>query len=641
MEDWLRKFQITDSFFGRYEKLVKEEVIPYQEKALRDEIEGVEKSHCIENFRLAAEKLKTGSCSGEFYGMVFQDSDVAKWLEGAAYSLILFPDEALLKRCDEIIDLIGEAQQPDGYLNTFFTVKEPERRFTCLWQAHELYCAGHLIEAAVAYAECTGKDKLLKIMCRMADCIYRHFIEEKAPGYPGHPEIELALMRLYHFTKEKRYLVLAKHFIDVRGVDSEYYAKEFELSGWSVWGGNPHETGYNQAHLPVREQKKAVGHAVRAVYLYTGMAAVAKETGDVKLTNACKGLWENITNCRMYITGAIGSAYEGEAFTEDYHLPNDTAYAETCASIGLVFFARQMLSLEKNGRYGDEMERALYNCVIAGMQLDGKKFFYVNPLESLPGISGVAVTHRHALPTRPGWFTCACCPPNVARLLPSLANYAWDMEGNTVYQHLFIGGELDLTEELLGKIRVETGYPYEGSVTYRFIPEKESMSLTLAVRLPHFSRTTRILKNGVEIRYDSKDGYAYITGDFTKNDTIILEFDMTVKCIYANHHVSADTGKVAFSRGPLVYCAEEADNVKGVLALRVDKNAEENAVLCPSEDCRGTIKIVLKGKRAVDGEALYSDTPPRMEPCDITMIPYYTWANRGAGEMRVWLPQSV
>ena len=639
MEDGLRKFHITDSFFGRYERLVKEEVIPYQEKALKDEIEGAEKSHCIENFRLAAEKLKTGKCSGEFYGMVFQDSDVAKWLEGAAYSLVLFPDAELETRCDEIIDLIGQAQQEDGYLNTFFTVKEPERRWSCLWQAHELYCAGHMIEAAVAYAQCTGKRKLLDIMCRMADHIYRHFIEEGAEGYPGHPEVELALMRLYHFTKEKRYLMLAKHFIDVRGVDAEYYAKEFEKSGFSIWGGNPHETVYNQAHQPVRQQEKAVGHAVRAVYLYTGMAAVAKETGDAGLADACRRLWDNIINRRMYVTGAIGSAYEGEAFTEDYHLPNDTAYGETCAAIGLIFFARQMLALEKNSRYADVMERALYNCVPAGMQLDGKRFFYVNPLESLPGISGNAVTHRHALPVRPKWFTCACCPPNVARLLPSIANYAWDVEGRTVYHHLFIGGELNLTEELGGRIRVETGYPYEGSVIYRFIPEQDSMQMTLAVRLPHFSKRTRILKNGAEAVFETKDGYAFLTGDFTKNDTIVIELDMSVKSIYANQRVSADTGKVAFSRGPLVYCAEEADNPGGVLPLRVCKNAEAQAILRPTEELNGVVKIILKGEKAADREALYSFEPPHTEPCEITMIPYYAWANRGQGEMRVWLPE--
>lgn len=275
----VKRFDVTDGFFGRYRKLVKDVVLPYQENALNDRIEGAEKSHCIENFRMAAEKLRTGSCDGEFYGMVFQDSDVAKWLEGAAYSLAQNPDPELEKRCDEIIELIGSAQHEDGYLNTYFTVKEPDKRWTNLHEAHELYCAGHMIEAAVAYAECTGKARLLEIMCGMADHIYKHFIEEGAAGYPGHPEIELALMRLFRCTKEEKYKELALHFINVRGVDSDYYKKEKSTSGWTVWGSNAVDTEYNQCSEPVRMQKKAVGHAVRAVYLYTGMADAAMETG--------------------------------------------------------------------------------------------------------------------------------------------------------------------------------------------------------------------------------------------------------------------------------------------------------------------------------------------------------------------------
>ncbi|MCI8897828.1 MAG: glycoside hydrolase family 127 protein, partial [Lachnospiraceae bacterium] len=446
----VKRFDVTDGFFGRYRKLVKDVVLPYQENALNDRIEGAEKSHCIENFRMAAEKLRTGSCDGEFYGMVFQDSDVAKWLEGAAYSLAQNPDPELEKRCDEIIELIGSAQHEDGYLNTYFTVKEPDKRWTNLHEAHELYCAGHMIEAAVAYAECTGKARLLEIMCGMADHIYKHFIEEGAAGYPGHPEIELALMRLFRCTKEEKYKELALHFINVRGVDSDYYKKEKSTSGWTVWGSNAVDTEYNQCSEPVRMQKKAVGHAVRAVYLYTGMADAAMETGDATLTEACRTLWNNITQSRMYVTGAIGSAYEGEAFTKDYHLPNDTAYAETCAAIGLIFFANKMLYLERDRKYADEMERALYNCVLAGMQLDGTKFFYVNPLEALPGISGEAQTHKHALPVRPKWFACACCPPNVARLLASLSEYAWHVLPGKLFSNLFIDGTLDLRDTFGG-----------------------------------------------------------------------------------------------------------------------------------------------------------------------------------------------
>ena len=296
----VKKFEVKEGFFGRYEKLVKDVVLPYQERALRDQIEGAEKSHCIENFRMAAQKLKTGSCDGEFYGMVFQDSDVAKWLEGAAYSLAQNPDAQLEKRCDEIIELIGQAQQEDGYLNTYFTVKEPDKRWTNLQEAHELYCAGHMIEAAVAYAECTGKRRLLEIMCGMADHIYRRFVKDGAEGYPGHPEIELALMRLYRSTGEERYKELAMHFINVRGVDSDYYIREKEKCGWRVWGSDPEDKEYTQSAAPVRQQEKAVGHAVRAVYLYTGMADAAMETGDQELAKACETLWHNICHRRHW-----------------------------------------------------------------------------------------------------------------------------------------------------------------------------------------------------------------------------------------------------------------------------------------------------------------------------------------------------
>ena len=307
MSSLLKKFRLTDEFLGAYEKLVIEQVIPYQEKALNDEIKDAEKSHAIENFRMAAQMLEKGSCEGEFYGMVFQDSDVAKWLEAAAYSLVHKPDQELEQRMDDLIALIGRAQHKDGYLNTYFTVKEKDRRWTDLQEAHELYCAGHMMEAAVAYYEATGKNSLLEIMKRMGDHIYQHFITEKAEGYPGHPEVELALMRMYRATGDKKYQELAAHFINARGVDSDYFKKESDNRGWTVWNMNPDDKEYAQNHLPVREQKEAVGHAVRAVYLYTGMADLAAETDDQSLADACKVLWENITQKRMYITGGIGS----------------------------------------------------------------------------------------------------------------------------------------------------------------------------------------------------------------------------------------------------------------------------------------------------------------------------------------------
>jgi len=633
----LKRFAVTDNFLGRYEKLVREVVIPYQEKVLGDEIEGVEKSHALDNFRAATEVIETGTCGGAFYGMVFQDSDVAKWLEAAAYSLQNHPDPALEERCDGIIDLIGRAQHADGYLNTYFTVQEPGRRWANLREAHELYCAGHMMEAAVAYYECTGKAKLLGIMTRMADHIYKRFVEEGAEGYPGHPEVELALMRLYRCTHNGRYKALARHFVDVRGVDSDYFIRESERIQWSVWGPHCRDKEYAQSHAPVRQQTKAVGHAVRAVYLYTAMADIAAETGEESLAAACKTLWDNIVQRRMFVTGAIGSAYEDESFTKDYHLPNDTAYAETCASIALIFFARKMLGLHKRGAYADVMERALYNCVLAGMELDGARFFYVNPLEVAPGISGEASTHLHTLPQRPKWFACACCPPNVARLLSSIGKYAWSMEGNTLYSHLFVGGVLDLADQGGGKVRVETEYPFGNQVTYRFEPNGQNMQVDLAIRLPQWSRGAAITRGGEPVEYTQKDGYALIPGPFSADDTIAVTFEMRVERVFASAKVSANSGRVAFARGPLVYCLEGIDNAGDVLGLYAKKDAVAQTRW--SNELNGLVQVQIDGYRVESGGALYSPERPKAEPCTLTLIPYYAWGNRGLNQMRVWIPE--
>ena len=638
----IKKFEVTDGFWGRYGKLVRDVVLPYQEDALNDRIEDAEKSHCIENFRMAAEKLRTGKCDGEFYGMVFQDSDVAKWLEGAAYALAQHPDAELERRCDEIIELIGEAQHKDGYLNTYFTVKEPDKRWTNLHEAHELYCAGHMIEAAVAYAECTGKTRLLEIMCGMADHIYRRFVEECTEGYPGHPEIELALMRLYRCTGKDQYKELALHFINVRGVNSDYYEQEKKKTPWSVWGhnlNNPIDKEYAQHAAPVRMQSKAVGHAVRAVYLYTGMADAALETGDESLTQACKTLWNNIVQCRMYVTGAIGSAYEGEAFTKDYHLPNDTAYAETCAAIGLIFFSNKMLYLDRSSKYADVMERALYNCVLAGMQLDGTRFFYVNPLEALPGISGEAQTHKHALPVRPKWFACACCPPNVARLLSSIAEYAWHMVSGVLYSNLFVGGMLDVTDVYGGKVTLQTAYPYDSKIEYHFEPKEEAMNVQLAIRMPAWSSNTVINMNGNPAQYEVRDGYAYLREDFTAADVVTVEFDMSARKIYTSSRVSANTGKTAVERGPLIYCAEGVDNDNDVLSLSLKKDGEITvSEYLPDKLC-GIQELYAEGYREHISDDLYSYEAPAAKACRITLIPYYAWGNRGLNQMRVWIPE--
>lgn len=635
MADTLKRFAINGGFWGVRQKLITDTVVPYQERVLNDKVEGAEKSHAVENFTLAAEKLRTGTCGEDFYGMVFQDSDVAKWLEAAAYSLLLKPDAELEKRCDEMIALVGSAQQADGYLNTYFTVKSPEKKWTNLQEGHELYCAGHMIEAGVAYYECTGKKNLLDIVCAMADCIYKRFVTDGVPGWPGHPEAELALMKLYGCTGEERYRELAQHFLDARGT-SDYYIAESEKRQWTVWGANPYDKEYTQSHLPVREQTNAVGHAVRAVYLYTGMAEAAKASGDEGMKAACRALWSNLTGCRMYVTGAIGSAYEGEAFTKDYHLPNDTAYAETCAAIGLVFFAKAMLELDRDGKYADVMERALYNCVLAGMELDGTKFFYVNQLENLPGISGEASSHPHTRPQRPKWFTCACCPPNAARLIASLGRYAWSEAEGMVYSDLFVSGTLDLTGKYGGKITVETDFPLNGTIRYVCEPTGKGEKLSLAIRLPRWSRETKITLNGAHVNYKNENGYAVIADVFGERNVIGVELDIGVRMVYANPKVASDSGKAAFTRGPLVYCAEGADNGGNVLGLYAAKDGGVSESF--SDRLCGIVEVEADGFINRGTDELYSYNAPSLEKTKIKLIPYYAWANRGINEMRVWLP---
>lgn len=628
-------FEIEDGFFAGYQKLIREVVIPYQKKILGDEIEGVEKSHAIENFRIAA-----GDSKGEFYGMVFQDSDVAKWIEAASYSLQVKYDEELDKELDELIALIGRAQEADGYLDTYFTVKEPEHKWQNLCEAHELYCAGHMMEAAVAHYQATGKDSLLNIMKKNADHICGIFGEGKKRGYPGHPEAELALMRLYEATGEEKYKEMAAFFVRERGAEPNYFEEEWNKRDWCVWSKDPVNKPYHQAHKPVTEQTEAVGHAVRAVYLYSGMADVAREEKDEALKHACRRLWNNITQKQMYLTGGIGATVLGEAFTKDYDLPNDTAYAETCASVGLIFFAKRMLAMEKNGNYGDVMERALYNCVLAGMSMDGKKFFYVNPLQVKPGYSGELVTHKHDLPDRPTWFGCACCPPNVARLLLSLAEYAWQEEEGILYSHLFIGGTYRSADGGL-VIKTLTNYPYDGEVTYvvEEAAQGENAVKKLAVRIPAWSRRTSIFVNGKEEALQVKDGYAYIEKEAEKGDTIVLKLDMTPRKVFANLNVSEDAGKAALQRGPLVYCFEGVDNGKSLDVLRVDRDSavQEEVKEIP---VLGRIPVLtVSGKRLRGSEELYSFERPEEEACVLTAVPYFMWDNRGLNEMKVWMEE--
>ncbi len=618
----------SSGFVGRYQELVRREMIPYQYRVLRDEAENTEKSHVFANFINAGRALRGEDTGDGFYGMVFQDSDAAKWIEAAAYSLASEPDSQLEAEVDGLIDLIAAAQDSDGYLNTRFTITDRDKRWTNLLEAHELYCAGHMMEAACAYFDATGKRKLLDVMERNAEHIYRRFITGKAEGYPGHPEIELALMKMYRASGNSHCLELAEHFINCRGADPRFYEKEKAARSWTVWGNNPVDHDYQQCARPVREQTDAVGHAVRAVYLYTGMADLASETGDKELFAACRRLWESIVNRKMYVTGGIGSTVHGEAFSTDYDLPPDTAYSETCAAIGLMFFASRMLENEVNGEYGDIMELAFLNTVLAGIQLDGKRFFYVNPLEAVPGISGVSPNCRHVLPTRPGWYACACCPPNAARLISSLGQYAYGECGGTSFCHLFASGEAVFKNGM--KLQCETAYPYGFEVSYRV-----SGAGILAVRIPGWSAKNTIRRNGSVITPEIKTGYAYIPA--SDGDEITLTLDDTPRFVYASEKIPAVSGKAALCRGPLVYCFEGADNGGEVIPLSIDPAAEvtvgENAAGLPE----GAVYLNAKGFRREPQKSLYSSQPPKKSPCTLTAVPYCLWGNRGENQMRVWI----
>lgn len=634
----LKHFKSTNGLLSRYARLLCDTVVPFQEAVLNDRVENVEPSHAIDNFRNAATLLKTGNKAenGDFYGMVFQDSDVAKWLEAAAYSLLIKPDHELEQRIDELCDLIAAAQEEDGYLDTHFTLQCPERKFTNLLEGHELYCAGHMMEAAVALYEATGKTKLLSVMERNADLLYRYFITEGHEGYPGHPEVELALMRMWRATGNLKYRELSEHFVNVRGVDSDFYIKEVQRRNWKVWGNDAADKQYQQSHLPVRQQPDAVGHSVRAVYLYTAMADIAAVTKEPELTEACFRLFDSITRRRMYITGGIGSTHWGEAFSTDYDLPNDTVYAETCASIGLIFFASKMLKLKRDGSIADVMERALYNTVLGGVELDGTKFFYVNPLEVVPGVSGVMPTHRHTLPQRPGWFGCACCPPNAARLLTSVAKYAWDQEDGVVYSNLYADGKLTLPQV---QIHVETAYPFGDTVRY----EVKSGEAELAIHIPAFTARNY----SVSMPGEYRDGYYYL--HVRAGDVVDVKLEMIPKLNRANIKVAHDSGLGAVTVGPVVYCAEGADNDGEVFSFSLDGSCLQLQKQTPAEiggfadtayDLGPVYTVTAEGTSLVaeDPDALFFTDGYREVGRQIKLIPYFMWGNRGLNQMRVWMP---
>jgi len=626
--------RLIDQFWRPKVRQTVQETIPYQWKALNDEIEGAEPSHAVENFRISA-----GEQTGTFYGMVFQDSDVAKWIEAAAYSLRHDPNPQLEAVIDAVVDLMGRAQRPDGYLNTYFSVAAPDQRWKDFSFGHELYCAGHLIEASVAYYESTGKRAFLDTMCRYADYIDRIMgpDSDKMQVYCGHEEIELALVKLFRTTKEQRYLQLSRYFVEERGKQPNFLKEDPGFGG--TFKDRWFDLDYHQAHAPVREQETAEGHSVRAMYLYTAMADLAIEYGDATLTEALRKLWDHVTSKRMYITGGIGSQGHAERFTIDYDLPNDTAYTETCASIGLVMLAFRMLQLEKDSRYGDVMERVLYNGVLSGVSLDGTRYFYVNPLEVHPAVAHYRYDMQHVGTERVPWFGCACCPPNIARLLTSLDTYFFTQNGAEISMHLYASNEsaFDVQGRKV-RLRTETRYPWDGKIGIR-LQTDEPTDCTLSFRIPSWCRHPSITVNGESLGLDAivKRGYARIRRKWMEGDEIQLHLPMVVERIESNPKVHENAGKIALQYGPLVYCLEEADNGPDLTDICLPADSEIIALY--REDILGGI-VVLSGEGLRSDlswkDELYRPVTRKKMSVPVSAVPYAFWGNRKPGEMLVW-----
>lgn len=631
----LSKINITDAFWKRYTDLVEDVIIPYQWDIMNDNIPGVESSHCLENFKIAA-----GLKKGQFYGAVFQDTDVTKWLEAVGYSLAEKKNEKLEKLADDAIDVIVQAQQKDGYLDTYFIIKEPEQRWRNLCEGHELYSAGHMIEAAIAYYEGTGKRKLLDSMIRLADLICRTFGPEEGQnhGYPGHQEIELALVRLYRVTQDKKYLKQAKYFLDIRGVGENYFLVERKQKNFKRIFPEleDYDPAYSQSHEPVRKQKTAEGHAVRAVYMYSAMADVAEEYQDKELMEACENLWENITQKRMYITGGIGSSGFLERFTTDYDLQNDSNYSETCASIGMALFSLRMANITRDSRYAEVMEQELYNNILAGIAQDGKSFFYVNPLEIKPRQCMPHTSRAHVKARRQKWFGVACCPPNIARTLASLGQYIYGVDGADIYTHLYIGNQTDIpVNNDVVQIRIDSMFPWNGNIKVKVQGVKEKIKLHF--RIPSYSENFQLYCNGEEQELKVNNGYAYV--EICENSRIDIQFDMPVAFLHANYKVSADVGKVAIKRGPIVYCLEEIDNGPDLQCIYL---SSKEAHVRKSRSFPECFEIELQGRRLISkSEGLYSSDGLSYSDVNIQAIPYAYWNNRREGEMLVWIHEII
>ena len=562
---------------------------------------------------------------------VYWDSDTAKVLEGMAAALSLRPDPALEAEYDRWVDLIVSAQQSDGYLNTHFTAVEPEKRFTNLFRDHELYCCGHLIEAAVAGYTLLGKRKLLECLCRYADYLCGYFGPGRHRGWPGHEEIELALMKLYRVTEKKEYLELAQYFVNDRGTEPHFFIEVEKTQG----DGGGQRTS-NQTHAPVRAQTTAEGHAVRAMYLFAGAADVAGATEDAELLRACEAVFENVRNRRMYITGGIGSSFAGERFTTDYDLANGSLmYAERCAAIALVYFCQRMLNLTGEEKYADVLERTLFNGVLAGIGLSGDKFFYTNYLE----VDDSLYCYNFGSPVRREWFDCSCCPTNFARFLPQMQQYLFSVSDQELWLHLPVDAEIRhrFANGSVARLVVTGGYPYNGNLA---IEVQEDGDYTLAVRLPGWCNRAEVKLNG-EVVYDGAGGkYLPLARQWRTGDRVALALAMPVEFVRCNPKVTANAGRVAVMRGPVVYCVESRDLPGEVRNFRVDTSHAPEVTAMPPDlppDARAVKLFGVLEESPSDEPLYFTGEELPCVPCEALAIPYALWNNRGPTNMAVWL----
>nr|WP_314262108.1 beta-L-arabinofuranosidase domain-containing protein [uncultured Devosia sp.] len=571
-----------------------------------------------------------------FTVQVFWDSDVGKWIEAASYALAHRRDADIEAKIEAIVDDFEKAQAPDGYLNCWYLGHEPDKRWTNLRDNHEMYNAGHMLEGAIAYFRVTGRRRWLDVMERYLDHIYTVFGTGPGQkrGYDGHEEIELAVMKLYFLTGEKKHLDFVTYMINERGKPNPHYfdvereAREGNEAKQRYVHGNYE---YSQSHVPVREQDKVVGHAVRAMYLYTAMADLAAEIDDPDLKRACEVLWDDVMETKMYVTAGLGPSAHNEGFTHDFDLPNQTAYAETCASVALIFWAQRMLHLDLDGKYADILELAMFNGALSGLSRDGEHYFYANPLES------------DGTPTRWDWHTCPCCTMNVSRLVASVGGYFVSTAKDGVAFHLYggIATEVEIGGQKVGLREVST-YPWNGDIKIHVDPESPA-AFDVKLRIPGWSSGAKVSVNGEAVDVSKAiEGYLTINRTWAKGDVIALDLPMPAVRLYANPGVLMDVGRVALKRGPLVYCLEEIDNPGGrVQRLKLPRDAELKAeTRSDLFDGVVTLKADAKAIDEAEWRTLYRTAPPKEASATLTALPYYLWANRGQGSMVVWVPEA-